>query len=111
MRNKTDKHDTRGIAQILRSGWSSRVHVKSIESHHIGMLLASRRAVLSKCVDLENEVRGLFNIFGLRLPPKLGHRALDDTVHESRELCTDEPDVRSTGIRHAGETLAAARLN
>jgi len=30
MRNKTDKHDARGIAQILRSGWCSRVHVKSL---------------------------------------------------------------------------------
>ena len=28
MRNKTDKHDARGIAQILRSGWYSPVHVK-----------------------------------------------------------------------------------
>ncbi len=62
MRNKTDKHDARGIAQILRSGWYNPVHVKSIESHHIRMLLSSRRAVLSKCVDLENEVRGLFKI-------------------------------------------------
>lgn len=35
MRNKTHKHDARGIAQILRSGWYSRVHVKSTESHHI----------------------------------------------------------------------------
>jgi transposase len=30
MRNKTDKNDARGIAQLLRSGWYSRVHVKSI---------------------------------------------------------------------------------
>ena len=82
MRNKTDKHDARGIAQILRSGWYNRVHVKSIESHHIRMLLSSRRAVLSKCVDLENEVRGLFKIFGLKLPPKLGHGAFDDTVRD-----------------------------
>ena len=51
MRNKTDKHDARGIAQILRSGWYSRVHVKSMQSHHIRMLLSSRKAVLSKCVD------------------------------------------------------------
>ena len=28
MRNKTDKNDARGIAQILRTGWYSRVHVK-----------------------------------------------------------------------------------
>jgi len=88
MRNKTDKHDARGIAQILRCGWYSQVHVKSIESHHIRMLLSSRRAVLSKCVDLENEVRGLFKIFGLKLPPKLGHGAFDVTVRAIIE--TDE---------------------
>ena len=82
MRNKTDKHDARGIAQILRSGWYSRVHVKSMESHHIRLLLSSRRAVLSKCVDLENEVRGLFKVFGIKLPPKLGHGAFDDTVRD-----------------------------
>ncbi len=35
MRNKTDKHDARGIAQLLRSGWYSRVHVKSMQSHRI----------------------------------------------------------------------------
>ncbi|MFZ9039360.1 MAG: IS110 family transposase, partial [Gammaproteobacteria bacterium] len=28
MRNKTDKNDARGIAQILRTGWYSRVHVR-----------------------------------------------------------------------------------
>ena len=88
MRNKTDKHDARGIAQILRSGWYSRVHVKSMESHHIRMLLSSRKAVLSKCVDLENEVRGLFKIFGIKLPPKLGHGAYDIAVRDIIE--TDE---------------------
>lgn len=50
MRNKTDRNDARGIAKILRTGWYSRVHVKSIESHHIRALLSSRRAVLNKCV-------------------------------------------------------------
>jgi transposase len=82
MRNKTDKHDARGIAQILRSGWYSQVHVKSMQSHHIRMLLSSRKAVLSKCVDLENEVRGLFKIFGIKLPPKLGHGAFDTAVRD-----------------------------
>ncbi len=48
MRNKTGKHDARGIAQILRSGWYSRVHVKSIENHQIRALLSSRKAVLSQ---------------------------------------------------------------
>ena len=80
MRNKTDKHDARGIAQLLRSGWYSQVHVKSMESHHIRMLLTSRRAVLDKCIDLENEIRGIFKIFGIKLPPRLGHGSFDQAV-------------------------------
>ncbi len=102
MRNKTDKHDARGIAQILRSGWYSRVHIKSMQSHHIRMLLSSRKAVLSKCVDLENEVRGLFKIFGIKLPPKLGHGAFDATVRDIIEA--DET------LSHALLPLLDARL-
>ncbi|MFB3106269.1 MAG: IS110 family transposase, partial [Pseudomonadales bacterium] len=79
-------YDARGIARILRSGWYSRVHVKSMQSHHIRMLLSSRKAVLSKCVDLENEVRGLFKIFGIKLSPKLGHGAFDNAVRDIIEV-------------------------
>jgi len=86
MRNKTDKHDARGIAQLLLSGWYSRVHVKSMQSHHIRMLLSSRKAVLGKCIDLENEIRGLFKIFGIKLPPKLGHGAFDAAVRDIIEV-------------------------
>ena len=80
MRNKTDKNDARGIAQLLRSGWYSRVHIKSIESHQVRALLSSRKAVLTKCIDLEQEIRGLFKIFGIKLPPKLGHGSFDPKV-------------------------------
>ena len=85
MRNKTDKKDARGIAQILRCGWYSRVHVKSLESHQIRALLSSRKAVLSKCIDLENEIRGLFKVFGIKLPPKLGHGSFDAKVRTTIE--------------------------
>ncbi len=80
MRNKTDKHDARGIAQLLRSGWYSRVHVKSMESHRVRALLTSRRAVLAKCIDLEQEIRGIFKVYGIKLPPRLGHGAFDPKV-------------------------------
>jgi len=80
MRSKTDKHDARGIAQLLRSGWYSRVHVKSMESHRVRALLTSRRAVLAKCIDLEQEIRGVFKIYGVKLPPRLGHGAFDPKV-------------------------------
>ncbi len=67
MRNKTDRNDAHGIAQILRSGWYREVHVKSLESHYVRTLLASRKALLRKCIDLENEVRGLLKVFGIKL--------------------------------------------
>ena len=102
MRNKTDKHDARGIAQLLRSGWFSQVHVKSLESHRIRTLLSSRKAVLNKCIDLEQEVRGLFKIFGIKLPPKLGHGSFDKVVRAIIE--TDET------LSHALLPLLDARL-
>lgn len=80
MRNKTDRNDARGIAQILRTGWFSKVHIKSLESHQIRALLSSRKAVLKKCVDLENELRGLLKVFGIRLAPKVAHGCFDSIV-------------------------------
>lgn len=77
MRNKTDKKDARGIAQILRTGWYSRVYVKSMESHLVRALLSSRRTVLKKCVDLENEIRGLIRLVGIKLPSPLNHGVFD----------------------------------
>ncbi len=76
MRNKTDKHDAGDIAQILRSGWYSRVHVKSVESHHLRALLTSRNVMKRSCIDLENEIRGLLKMFGVKLPMRLSRAAL-----------------------------------
>ena len=88
MRNKTDRNDARGLAQILRSGWYRTVHVKSLESHHVRALLTSRKAILTKCVDLENELRGLLKIFGVRLPSRVGHGGFDEAV---RGVIASEP--------------------
>ena len=85
MRNKTDKHDARGIAQILRSGWYSRVHVKSVESHHLRALLTCRKVMQRKCIDLENEIRGLLKVFGVKLPMRLSRGAFDLAVRDTIE--------------------------
>jgi len=66
LRNKTDRKDARGIAQILRTGWYREVHVKSLESQRLKTLLAARKA-LRRRIDLENEVRGLLKVYGFKL--------------------------------------------
>ncbi len=86
MRNKTDRNDARGIAQVLRTGWFSPVHMKSRESHGVRALLSTRRAVLSKTIDLANEVRGLLKIFGIRLPSSVSHGRFDEVARGLVEM-------------------------
>ena len=71
MRNKTDKTDAHGIANVLRSGWFNPFHIKSREAHVVQALLSSRKAVQRKCTDLANEIRGLFQVFAVRLPSRI----------------------------------------
>ena len=101
MRNKTDRHDARGIAQILRTGWYREVYVKSLESHYIRTILASRKALLRKCMDLENEVRGLLKVFGIRLPVGLPRGTFDKVVRK--------PIEQSPALTHALLPLLDAR--
>ncbi len=101
MRNKTDRHDARGIAQILRSGWYSRVHVKSQESLYTRALLTSRKVMQRKCIDLENEIRGVLKVFGVKLPMRLSRGAFDGAV---RDIITGDP-----GLSHALLPMLEAR--
>lgn len=102
MRNKTDRTDARGIAQVLRTGWFSPVHMKSREAHGHRALLSTRKALLKKTMDLANEVRGLLKIFGIRLPKAVKHGSFDDVVRPMIEM----DDV----LAHAMVPLLDARL-
>jgi transposase len=69
MLNKTDKNDARGIAQLMRTGWFRPVHVKSREVQALRVLLAGRKALLGRVLDMENMIRGLIRPFGLKGGP------------------------------------------
>ncbi|MEP4194960.1 MAG: transposase, partial [Aliishimia sp.] len=86
MRNKTDKNDARGIAQLLRTGWFSPVHMKSREAHGVCARLSTRKALLKKTMDLANEVRGLLKVFGIRLPMTVKHGSFDGVVRPLIEM-------------------------
>ena len=80
MHLRKDRNDARGIAQTLRTGWYRPMHVKSIESHHTRTILAARRALLRKCIDLENEVQGVLKVFGIKVAAGVRHNAFDAVV-------------------------------
>jgi len=65
--NKTDRNDARGIAQMMRVGLYKPVHVKTIRSQEIRMLLTARKFVQTKLIDAENNLRGLLRNFGLKV--------------------------------------------
>ena len=67
MRNKTDRNDARGIAQMMRTGWFRPVHIKSIASQELRLLLVARRALIGRRRDIENVIRGTLKVFGIRV--------------------------------------------
>jgi hypothetical protein len=65
MRNTTDRTERRGIAQMKRLGWYRAVHVKTIDMQKMRTLLANRKLLKRKLIDIENHIRGALRAYGL----------------------------------------------
>ena len=66
-RNKTDRNDARGLAELMRQGTYKAVHVKTSESQHIRSQLTVRKLLLMKAHDIENGIQSLLLVYGLKL--------------------------------------------
>lgn len=64
---KTDRKDARGIAHMLRMGWYRPVHAKSADAQALRTLLAGRKQLQSKLIELEHSIRGLLRGYGLKV--------------------------------------------
>ena len=87
MRNKTDRNDARGIAQIMRTGWYREVDVKDPRCRSWRALLTARRMVLNKRRDVENGIRALLREAGL----KVGTPSRRNFAARVIELVSDDP--------------------
>lgn len=65
--NKSDRHDARGIAQMMRVGLFKPVHVKTLASQEKRMLLTSRKLLQRKMLDIGFDLRGTLRNFGLKV--------------------------------------------
>lgn len=86
---KTDRNDARGIAQMMRCGLYSEVHIKSDASQRFKMLLNNRRFLVEQRVDIENQIRGSLKVFGLKIGP-VSERQYEARV---RELITGDGEL------------------
>jgi transposase len=65
--NKTDRNDARGMAQMMRAGLYRPVHVKTLRSQKLRMLLTHRKLLQSKAIAIENDLRATLRNFGLKV--------------------------------------------
>src|SRR5438034_6126761 len=87
--NKTDRNDARGIAQMMRVGLYRPVHVKTLRSQKLRMLLTHRKLLQSKAIAIENDLRGTLRNFGL----KVGIAGKVKFEARIRELVENLPDL------------------
>jgi transposase len=98
--NKTDRNDARGLAHLARTGFFKPVHVKSLPAHAIRSLISARKKLVGQRVTLENQIRGLAVVFGIRLPRALATAFIDNALRASEGIA---------GLSAAMRGLSAAR--
>src|SRR4029077_16724042 len=69
--HKSDRNDAGGLAHLARTGFFKPVHVKSFPAHAVRSWLSARKKLVGQRVTLENQIRGLAVVFGVRLPRAL----------------------------------------
>src|SRR5438045_8706342 len=65
--NKTDRNDARGIAQMMRAGLYRPVHVKTLSSQKLRMLLSHRQLLQAKANAIAYNLRGTLSKYGLKV--------------------------------------------
>jgi transposase len=98
--HKTDRNDARGLAHLARTGFFKPVHVKSLQAHAIRSLIIARKKLVGQRVTLENQIRGLSIVFGIRLPRALSPIFITKALQASEGI---------TGLSAAMRGLIAAR--
>jgi transposase len=98
--HKTDRNDARGLAHLARTGFFKPVHVKSLPAHAVRSLIIARKKLVGQRVTLENQIRGLAIVFGVRLPRALSPAFIEQALRASEGV---------NGLSAAMRGLIAAR--
>jgi transposase len=98
--HKTDRNDARGLAHLARTGFFKPVHVKSLSAHAVRSLIVARKKLVGQRVTLENQIRGLAVVFGVRLPRALSPAFIKQALQASEGI---------PGLSAAMRGLVAAR--
>ena len=85
---------------LARTGFFKPVHVKSLSAHALRSLIIARKKLVGQRVTLENQIRGLAVVFGIRLPRALTRAFVNQALKASKGIA---------GLSAAMRGLIAAR--
>jgi transposase len=85
---------------LARTGFFKPVHVKSLQAHALRSLIGARKKRVGQRVTLENQIRGLAVVFGVRLPRALTAAFIDNALKATEGVA---------GLSAAMRGLIAAR--
>src|SRR5579863_2585463 len=109
--HKTDRNDARGLAHLARTGFFKPVHVKSLPAHAVRSLIIARKKLVDQRVTLENQIRGLAVVFGVRLPRALTSAFINDALKASDGIAGLSPAMRGLIAARTAVMAAVAAID
>src|ERR1700704_6077440 len=98
--HKTDRNDARGLAHLARTGFFKPGQLRPLPAHAVRSLIIARKKLVGQRVTLENQIRGLAVVFGVRLPRALSPAFIKQALRASEGI---------PGLSAAMRGLIAAR--
>jgi transposase len=109
--HKTDRNDARGLAHLARTGFFKPVHVKSLAAHALRSLIIARKKLVGQRVTLENQIRGLAVVFGVRLPRALTVAFIRQALRASEGIIGLSAAMRGLLAARAAVLAAVAAID
>jgi transposase len=79
-RNKNDRNDGRGLADLVRMGWYREARVRSLDAQLVRSMLLSRQQLLEARRAIENQMRGALKALGAMTGSTKGRRFMPRVV-------------------------------
>jgi len=87
------------------------VHVKSFSAHAVRSLIIARKKLVGQRVTLENQIRGLAVVFGVRLPRALTAAFIDQALNASEGVAGLSAAIRGLIAARAAVMTAVAAID
>jgi transposase len=96
---------------LARTGFFKPVHVKSLPAHAVRSLIIARKKLVGQRVALENQIRGLAVIFGVRLPRALSPAFIKQALQASESIPGLSADMRGLVAARAAVLAAIVAID